>query len=222
MCDGRLFGPQITCLSSAHPCAVADFSTQDSIRAMAQDALALQSGDLIVVGLSMGGIVAMEMMACAPERIKALVLMSTNARAERPEVAHAREPHIKAVRQGDMMGVLRRHYFPKYSGQTPLSEDIMNSCADMALDLGPDVFVRQSRALQNRSDQMPELPKYACPVLVICGQEDRLCPMSNHETMVQLIPNAILNILPRCGHLPNLEEPQKINHYLQEFLACQK
>jgi len=88
----------------------------------------------------------------------------------------------------------------------------------MALELGSDVFVRQSRALRDRIDQTETLRAFALPALILCGQEDTLCPESRHQLMHDLIPNSSLKIIENAGHLPTLEQPQETTAALTRWL----
>ncbi|MEO0498211.1 MAG: alpha/beta hydrolase [Pseudomonadota bacterium] len=88
----------------------------------------------------------------------------------------------------------------------------------MALHLGPRVFERHSKALQNRPDQTESLKKIAVPTLVLCGAEDALCPVFRHEKMAELIPGADLQIIDNAGHLPVLEKPDETNAAISKWL----
>ena len=90
---------------------------------------------------------------------------------------------------------------------------------DMADALGPDVFVRQSRALQRRRDQQATLRQCKVPTLVMCGAHDALCPPKRHEFMAELIPFAELRIFENSGHLPTLEEPDATIAALRDWMA---
>ena len=84
----------------------------------------------------------------------------------------------------------------------------------MALDLGPEVFRRQSIALRDRVDSVPTLATIDCPALVLCGDEDTLCPVALHELMAESIAGARLRVVEDCGHLSSLEQPDVVNREL--------
>lgn len=85
MCDARLYGPQIEALSSDYALHVAPIGGHDTVQALANEILAHAPPRFALAGLSMGGIVAMEVLAQAPERVARLALLDTNPRAETPE-----------------------------------------------------------------------------------------------------------------------------------------
>jgi pimeloyl-ACP methyl ester carboxylesterase len=88
----------------------------------------------------------------------------------------------------------------------------------MAGDLGSEVFVSQSRALQTRTDQQETLRVTKIPALILCGEDDMLCPVHRHELMHDLMPHSHLAIIENAGHLPTLEQPEATNEALQRWL----
>ncbi len=219
MCDARLFAPQVAALAVSHDVVVLPITEAETVERLAQIVLAAAPGHFALAGLSMGGIVAMEILHQAPERVTHLALMDTNPLAEAPGIAARRVPQMAAAMAGDLAAVMRDEMKPNYLADTPDRARILDICMDMALDLGPEVFVRQSRALQSRPDQSDRLRAARLPSLILCGREDRLCPLSRHELMAQLIAGAHLEIVEDAGHLPTLENPQATNEALARWLA---
>lgn len=219
MCDARLFGPQIDALSGQRPLHLGVITAHDKIPALAAAVLAAAPPRFALAGLSMGGIVAMEMMAQAPDRITHLALLDTNPLAELPEIQARRGPQIAAARSGQLLEVMRDEMKPNYLADGPGRDRILELCMRMALDLGPDVFVRQSIALRDRPDQQSTLRSVAVPTLVLCGAQERLCPVARHELMRDLIPGATLVVVPDAAHLPTLEQPEATTQALQDWLA---
>jgi len=88
----------------------------------------------------------------------------------------------------------------------------------MAMSLGPDVFINQSRALQTRQDQQSTLSSIDIPVLIMCGSEDKLCTLERHELMHNMISNSELKIIYNAGHMPTLEQPNETTEVLKQWL----
>ena len=187
---------------------------------LAADVLRHAPQRFALAGLSMGGIVAMEIMAQAPERVTRLALLDTNPRAELPEIRARRTPQISKVQQGQLRSVMRDEMKPNYLVEGPGKQAVMDLCMQMAMDLGPDVFIRQSIALRDRPDQQDVLRKIEVPTLVLCGREDRLCPVERHELMLDLIPGAHLEIINGAAHLPTLEKPNETTAALARWLEA--
>jgi len=217
MCDARLFAPQIAAFSARRMVAVAPM-LGETITQIAAHILSAAPPKFALAGLSMGGIVAMEMWAQAPDRIARIAFLDTNPKAETDTVAARREPQIAAAQSGQLRGVMRDEMKPNYLADSPHKGAILDLCMAMADGLGADAFVRQSRALQTRPDQQKTLPTINVPALVLCGQHDTLCPIHRHELMADLIPNATLSIIPDAGHLPTLEQPELTNKALIQWL----
>lgn len=218
MCDARVFTPQITEFSTERAVQIASISGCETIEQMAQKALDGAPAQFALAGLSMGAMVAMEMLHRAPERVTRVALMDTNSQSETPAIAAAREPQIVGVMAGRLAEVMTDVIRPEYLAEGPKRADILALVQDMAMALGEGEFVRHSRALQRRPDQQKTLRKIRMPALVLCGAEDKLTLPRRHEFMSELIPYATLRIIDGAGHLPTLEAPEATNAALREWL----
>ena len=218
MCDARRFGPQIAELSSEYSVMVGPVTRGERIEEIASGLLDELPAKFALAGLSMGGIVAMELLRRAPDRITRLALMDTNPLAETPQAAADREPQIVKVRAGRMADVMRDEMKPNYLAPGPFRNEILDLVMDMAHTLGPDVFIRQSRALQRRRDQQGTLRKCRAPTLILCGAHDALCPVKRHTFMAELIHGAELTVIETTGHLPTLEAPDETTQALRDWL----
>ncbi len=218
MCDGRIFSPQIDELSDSIKISIADISGHSSVEELASEVLKNSPPKFHLLGHSMGGIVAMEMCSQEPSRIEKLVLMDTNPKAELEEVKAMREPQIQAAKQGKLLDVMRDEMKPNYLADTEDKERILQICMDMAMSMGPEVFIKQSKALQSRLDQQNTLCSIDFPVLLICGSSDMLCPVERHELMHSIINDSELRVINNAGHMPSLEQPQETTRVLKKWL----
>ena len=219
MGDARLFVPQIAAFSAGRSVGVPTLALDDSIEGMAERVLADAPPSFALLGLSLGGIVAMEVARRAPERVARLALLDTNHLPEPPDVAEVRAGYVARARAGDLAGVMRDDLKPRYLADGPRKAGTLDLCMAMALDLGPDVFARQSRAISTRPDQSATLPGLTMPTLVLCGAEDSLCPPERHRTIAGLIPDARLVMVEGAGHLPVLERPGETNAAIAAWLG---
>lgn len=220
MCDARLFAPQIAAFSGRVPLLAAPITAHDSIAALARDVLAWAPPRFALAGLSMGGIVAMEVLAQAPDRVARLALLDTNPLAEAEAVKARRGPQMAAVRAGGLRAVMRDEMKPNYLAEGPGRQAVLDLCMEMALDLGPEVFLRQSRALMHRPDQTVSLRAYPGRTLILCGRHDTLCPVERHRMMADICVNSALHIVEGAGHLPTLEQPEETNAALRRWLEA--
>lgn len=208
MCDERLFAPQISELSKQREVHFAQISGHETISELAADVLNNAPPVFALAGLSMGGIVAMEVLSQASDRVERIALLDTNPLAELSHVAKGRGPQIDAVKNGHLKEKIRDEMKPNYLFDGVKKTEILKLCMDMALDIGPDAFIRQSIALRDRVDQKNTLRTYKRPALVLCGKHDILCPLEHHELMHNLLENSKLEIIEDAGHLPTLEQPK--------------
>jgi len=217
MCDARLWSAQIAAFSGRHAVQTAPMIGED-VSDIAAAVLAHAPPVFALAGLSMGGIVAMEILRQAPGRVARLALLDTNPLGEHPDIAARREPQIAKVRRGGLIEVMRDEMKPNYLADGQDKSRILDLCMDMARSLGPEVFIAQSRALQRRPDQSETLRASKIPTLILCGREDRLCPIARHQLMQDLMPHATFTIVENAGHLPTLEQPEATTSALARWL----
>jgi pimeloyl-ACP methyl ester carboxylesterase len=218
MCDARLWGPVMGAFAG-RPVLHAPLTEGATIPALARAVLALAPPRFALAGLSMGGIVAMEIVHQAAGRVERLALLDTNPRAEAPEVQARRAPQIARALAGGLAAVMRDEMKPNYlhdPGNTP----VLDLCLEMALALGPETFRRQSLALRDRADRQAALAAYPGPALVLMGASDRLCPYDRHALMHALMPQSDFVVIPGAGHLPPLEQPGSTRAALTRWLAA--
>lgn len=220
MCDARLFGPQVDAFSMDYDLIFASITEEASVTKLAERVLSQAPARFAVAGLSMGGIVAMEMLRIAPQRIERIALMDTNPMAETEQVKAGRIPQMMAVREGRLASVMQDEMKPKYLAPGPGRKDVLDICMKMALDIGPHAFLRQSRALMDRPDQTETLRGSTIPSLILCGRYDKLCPITRHEYMASLMPHADFEVIEDAGHLPTLENPDATNQALARWLEA--
>ncbi len=218
MCDERLWAHQAAHLPQA--VSYADTTSAASFADLASATLARAPRRFGLAGLSMGGILAFEIWRQAPERVTHLALLDTNPHAESPERRSLRLAQIETALAGGLRELAIESLKPLYLAESHRDDEkLLGTILDMALDLGPEVFRRQSLALRDRVDSVPTLGGIDCPTLVLCGDEDRLCPPGYHRTMAQEIPRAELCIVPDCGHLATLEQPAIVTRELERLFA---
>ena len=160
----------------------------------------------------------MEIIRRAPDRVSQLCLMDTNPVSETSVRAAEREPQIIVARTGRLEEIMREDLVPHYLAKTPFKAHILELMVDMALSLGPEVFVRQSRALQKRRDQQSLLRNIKCPTLILCGAQDQIALPKRHEIMAEFIELAEFVVIENAGHLPTLEQPEATIAALRAWL----
>ncbi|MFS4580218.1 alpha/beta fold hydrolase [Phaeobacter sp. C3_T13_0] len=219
MGTAEVFLPQLRALSGVLPTMVAPLVGGARIETIADHLLTQLPPRFALAGLSMGGIVAMEILRRAPDRVTRLCLISTSPLPDTPAQAAEWEPLIIAARSGRMEDVLRHCLPVECLAPSQQRLDVLNAVYQQGCALGPDLFVAQARALQRRTDQQAALRRCKAPTLILCGAQDRLTPLKRHEFMAALMPNARLHVIEEAGHLPTLEQPDLATSAIAEWLA---
>ncbi len=216
--DASLFKEQVATLSELAAVEVADLTRSDTIASLAEDALAqAPAGRFVLVGLSMGGYVAFEIMRRAPERVASLVLLDTSARPDTAEGTAARQ-ELMELAETDLNTVIER-LLPRLSHPDRMNlPAVRGVIQSMATSLGKDVFLRQQQAIMGRADSRPTLAGIDCPTLVICGQEDMITPPTIAKEIADGIKNARLTVVEQCGHLSTLDQPEAVSEILKQWV----
>jgi len=216
--NANLFAGQIPALSDISAVEVGDLTNDDTIGRMAASVLATASASrFVLMGLSLGGYVAFEIMRQAPERVTGLVLMDTTARPDTAEARSTREMLIGQARTD--LGAVTEILLPRLSHPDKMNlPEVRGAIHSMAESLGKEVFERQQRAIMARLDSRPTLAEITCRTLVICGENDLITPPALSEEMTEGIKNARLEVIHQCGHLSTLDQPGEVNRLLIEWI----
>ena len=198
---------------------VADHTRDDSIAAIARRTLATAPPRFALVGLSMGGYVAFEIMRQAPERVARLALLDTAPGAEVPAQTQARLPFIEMAATGRFAEVPDGQ-FPRLVHTDRHGDAALKALVRiMAEETGAEAFLRQMTAIMARFNSGPTLAAIACPTLVLVGEADALTPPAVSRDMAAAIRDARLVVVPDSGHLSTLERPQAVNAALVEWMT---
>lgn len=220
LCDERLFASQVARLEASYDCRVFVFREEDSMRAMTRTLLAGTPPRFTLIGLSLGGYMAFEVLRQAPERVERLVLLDTLAGADTDARRSARLVDIDTVRRGGIEALIpelpARWLLPAHAQRG----DLVELMASMARSVGASGQRHQQRAMLARPDSFDTLATLAIPTLLLCGEQDRVTPLAEHEAMASVIAGAQLEIIPECGHLSTLEQPDAVDRALQRWLAA--
>lgn len=176
----------------------------------------------VVGGCSMGGYVAFGIVRLAKARITGLVLANTRASADSAEARGNRGRMIELART-EGPDAIARAMLPKLLGETTWRDqpDLAQAVGQMVRANTPEAIAAALAALRDRLDSTPLLSSINCPTLIIAGEEDAIIPRAEAEAMHSGITGSTLAMLPRVGHLANLEDPRGFTGALTEFLSQQ-
>jgi len=220
--DASVFTEQVAALSTVATVEVGDLTIAESITDLAASVLKLASAKrFVLLGLSLGGYVAFEIMRQAPERVAGLVLMDTTARPDTPEASAKREALIKLAATD--FNEVTEQLLPLLAHPDRMNlPAVRGVIQSMASGLGKEVFERQQRAIMGRPDSRPTLKSIACPTLVICGQDDQITPPELATEIANGIKHAKLELIAQCGHLATLDQPELVCDLLLDWIKDKK
>ena len=222
LCTPRLYLEQLPALWQLGPVTLADHTRDDSMAAIARRLLSQAPPRFALVGLSMGGYVAFEVQRQAPERVAKLVLLDTTARPDLPEQTEQRQKQIEMARNGHFPDIARL-LFPRFVAAAHQGDRTLKRIVrTMAEETGPDAFVRQQTAIMHRADSRPGLAAIRCPTLVVVGGQDVLTPPDRAAEIAAAVPGARQLVVPDCGHLSTLEQPDAVTQALVDFFRTSR
>lgn len=223
MCDAEVWQHQRASLGSVCDVLVPDHGLSDSLGIMAERILDTAPAQFALAGHSMGGRVALEIMARAPERVTKLALLDTGyealAAGEAGEREKAGRYRLLAMAERDGMAAMAAEwsrgmvYAPRLTDQP-----LMQAIRSMIARATPAQFAAQIRALLERPDRTALLASLKLPTLVLCGRDDSWSPLSRHLVMASVISGSRLVSVPECGHMSTMERPQAVSAALREWL----
>jgi len=220
LCDERLYAAQVDALCEDFDCRVFVFREHDSIGGMAAALLGVAPERFTLIGLSLGGYVAFEVMRRAPQRVERLVLLDTTAAADSETRRAGRYADIATVQEGGIEALIpelpKRWLLPAHRGRA----DLVHLMAEMARSVGADGQLNQQLAMLGRPDSLAGLAAVRVPTLVACGAEDPVTPVADHQAIAAAIAGARFERIAECGHLSTIEQPAAVTELLSGWLAA--
>jgi pimeloyl-ACP methyl ester carboxylesterase len=224
--DARIWRPQLAALADEFTVVAwdepgagrssdvpGDFALADYANCLAAliDALAL--GPAHVAGLSWGGTVVQELYRHRPALVATLILIDTYAgwKGSLPE----EEVGARVAGARRMLAAPAEDALPGLFAGDPPAE-FVSLLEEIAAAARP-ASLRTQLVVMAQADQRDLLPRIAVPTLLIWGERDARSPLSVAHQFEQAIPDTKLVVIPRCGHLSNLEQPEQFNAAVREF-----
>ena len=228
----EMWGPQIEALSGKFRMVAPDlpgfgdsggFEDDASVEAMAQTVAellaALKLPRAVIGGLSMGGYVSLAFARLFPQLLSGLILADTKA-APDDEAGKEKRNEMIAFAHACGSRAVAEKMLPNLLAETSRTADPALARQVVAWGEAQSVsgLVNGLRALRDRPDSSPILPSISVPVLAIGGAADAITTPDIMRQMAAAIPAAKHALIPRAGHLSNLENPAAFNQALDEFL----
>ena len=215
--DVAVWRRTIAALEQQVDCIVGDTLRDASLTGMARTILDQAPDQFALAGVSMGGMVALEVMRAAPRRVTHLALIGTMAQPDTPGQRLWRLVANAVVRVvPDFRGLAARGVRSLVNAEAP--DDVRAELIEMSVRVGAQAYRRQNRAVAARADLRSVLPTITVPTAVIVGSEDILTPVKRSREIQGLVRGSLLHVLPACGHLPPIEQPYAVARLLLDLI----
>lgn len=178
--------------------------------------IAEHDGPAIVCGLSLGGYVALALVARHPELVRGLLLANTRADADTPDARLARDRAADVIRI-DGFDYWRNEFVPRLLRQTP-APHVLDQVWALAARQSPEAVIGALASLRDRPDRTAELAAIAVPTIVVSGAEDQVTPNEAMDALAAGIPGAQRRVISDAGHLTAIEQPETFAEILRELV----
>lgn len=166
---------------------------------------------LFIAGFSLGGIIAVQLATLCAKDLAGLVLMDMNGEADRPENAVNRRAAVARAKDLGLRNFILQETWPTHVAAEKLSDaSLREEVVRMAEECGIDAFANQVEIAISRPRTIDLLPSITAPVLVLCGEEDRITPPTMSQTIAAALPKARLEVVRGVGHFAIFEKPDVI------------
>jgi len=225
LCSPRLYAAQVAALSADADLVVPDWrraplkiwdTWQSAARWVVEQ---MPAEKFALAGLSLGGMLAVEIMQFAAERVTRLALLDTGMRSQNETERAVRRARIRLADEGHfelVLGMQMARFIPAYRlPDKKLVDEVMAMCGE----IGVEIYKRQEELAAIRADRRPDLPNIKCPTIVVCGRDDAATPLFFSEEMAAAIKGSELIVVEQCGHLVTMEKPEETNAILKRWLS---
>ncbi|MCH2163384.1 MAG: alpha/beta hydrolase [Marinovum sp.] len=217
--DARFWAPVTAGLAMERSVTVAPVHLGDRIEEIASEIVTSSPPKFALCGAGLGGMVALEIVRRAPDRVTRLALMDTSPHADTPAEAGDREARIIKAKTGQLLVTHESDMRSSGIAPVPHQSDVLALGLDMLDHLGADAYMRQMRCLMRRRDQQSTLRRVRCPALVLCGAGNLRYTVKRHMSMAELIPYSQLQVIDGAGHLAPMEQPEAVIGALRQWQA---
>ncbi len=175
---------------------------------------------VVVVGLSMGGYIALRAIERGPDRFKGLVLCDTRSESDTNEIKIRRAEQARTIRQQGMKTFADEFVKVIFSARSlEKNPEAVNFIKGLIEAMNPSAAAGTLIALAARTDCTAMLYNIKVPTLLLVGKNDAVTPPTAASAMKEKIPNATLHVIPNAAHVSNVENPAEFNNHLLDFLG---
>ena len=228
--DAAMWRDQVAALSDRYRCIAFDcrghggstYNARFTVAGAAADLKAgldaLGAGSCHLVGMAMGGPIAISFAAQWPEAVRSVTV--ADGFVDMREAGGARIPEwAKTIRATTMDAFGRRYAEMRLTPSA--SQAARDGLAAAIAKVPPEAYIDVMKAIFDRIDFTREAAAIRAPALVIWGEEDDVTPLPHSQQIAEIIPGARLETIPGAAHISNLDRPEAFNRLLADFLDAQ-
>ena len=219
MCDKNMWLNQLDILKKKYKLIIPKLDSGNSIEKFKKNTLSLLPERFSVIGFSMGGFVALNLAIEEPERIKDLILVGTNARSVSRDRKLLLKKSLSAFNNENFISKFSSSSFHSYFAKHNTNNfEYLNLIKEMVKNLGLDCLKKQTQAILERSSLINLLSKIKSRCLIISGDLDNLSTKEMNEELFNNIINSELCYIKNSGHFVMIEEEEKFNEIILNWL----
>jgi pimeloyl-ACP methyl ester carboxylesterase len=218
LCDARVWTPQMTSLADIIDPIFVDLTKCSTMDGMLNAVINSCNDKFVLIGFSMGGFVAQDLIIRYPKKVMGLGLVGTTARGYTEEERAYQIMLMNNAKKQGFKGIsdvsLRKFIHPsKYD-----DIELITLVKDMATDCGAEVFIRQQEATLDRRSTLELLKNVTCPTICIGGADDQIVPIFQVQEIADNIPQAEFFSIAECGHMVTLEKANMVTNIIRDWI----
>lgn len=218
LCDARIFARQKRALRGLADVRTVGFDALSPTRAWADDMLKWLPEQFSVVGFSLGGLWALELLRKAPQRVERLAMVASNAQGA-SRAGRRKSAWLWKMWRAYGPETVARHVKPDYFHHAIQRKRHAKLVHDMAMRTGAKAAFAEFAWAASRPDGRDDLARFGGPLLLVSGARDRLCTPAMQRAMVRAQPSADWLELPRVGHFVPLEASARLGGALRHWMS---
>ncbi|OEY66119.1 alpha/beta fold hydrolase [Marinobacter sp. X15-166B] len=201
---------------AGHECVAVDCPPIADVEELAKTLLPADDSEFVVVGHSFGGMVALSLMALAPERIQGVVLVNSTDGSDSPEVAQARAGRVEEARNGGYLKIAAGATARAYHPDNLKRDDLMANREREVAEYGVERFAAHQLAMGSRPNREAAFAAFPKPKLVVAADNDVVIPTAKQKAMAERV-GAVYHEIPTTGHMLPAEAPEELAGIINDW-----
>ncbi len=221
LCDERIFAATKRGLRNQISVHCANYARMRDPQILLKNLLLKLPTTFYIAGFSLGGLLALELLRMAGDRVLGIALIASNAQPASVQ-SQRKSAMLRRMWLDRGVGKVAKHVKPAYFHHEAKRRRFEKLVFDMALDTSKRSAFEEFSWAAERPSSLATLRDYSGKVLAVSGAQDRLCPLAWQRTMLTAQPRMQWREIPRCGHFVPLEAPAQLTKALFYWIFDEK